>query len=66
VPATARIEKAYVYRARVAELADALDSGLHFGRFLPITLHCFNNIKTIDFITQNRIFPIFPKCPNPP
>ena len=36
--------------ADVAELADALDSKLRFGRFLLITLHCFNYIKTIDSI----------------
>jgi len=36
--------------ARVAELADALDSGFHFWHFQGASLRFTNDAKTIDFI----------------
>ncbi|HXR05364.1 MAG TPA: hypothetical protein VN836_11725 [Verrucomicrobiae bacterium] len=52
-PATARIEKAGVYRARVAELADAPDSGFHFQRFQKAALGFKKGDKPIDSIDRN-------------
>jgi hypothetical protein len=52
--AMARIEKTAVHCARVAELADALDSGFQFWRFFRVAIHHFKLRQNLESIGQNR------------
>jgi hypothetical protein len=45
--------------ADVAELADALDSKLHFWPFFWLQPIASNSFKTIDFIDKNQLL-LFP------